>query len=375
MSQGHIDGCILAHDANLVFAEKMLQMGAKTVVPTTINAISVDLENWQAQGVAPDFGFKASRLADAYVKMGARSTFTCAPYLLDERPEQDEAIGWSESNAVIYANTVLGARTEKHPDYLDLFIAMTGRVPLTGVYLTENRHPACELHVHSPKEVDDAFWPMLGWLAGSKSPQTIPLITGLERLAPSKDDLKAMCAAFGTTSAAAMLHVRGHTPEADLPLRQGVKVHPITMADFAQVWRDFNCIAETVDLVAIGSPHASYSECLSFANALNDRHCHSNTNTIITVGRHVHSQCASTGLLDRLKKVGVRIIPDLCWCSITEPLFPESASVLMTNSGKYAHYANGLTGRAVRFGSLKACAEAAVTGKAPDTPPNWLEIN
>ncbi len=374
VSRGHIDGCILAHDANLDFAEKMLQMGAKTIVPTTINAISVDRENWHTQGVGQDFGLKASRLADAYVKMGVQPTFTCAPYLLEDRPDQDEAIGWSESNAVVYANTVLGARTEKHPDYLDLFIAMTGRAPLSGVYVTENRAPACELHVQPPSEIDDAFWPMLGWVAGSKSPLAIPVIIGLESLVPSKDDLKAMCAAFGTTSAAPMLHVRGHTPEADITPRHGAEIHDITMADFAKVWRNFNVSAETVDLVAIGSPHASYSECLTFANAMGHRHCHSATDTIITIGRHVLHQCASSGLLDRLRNAGVRIIPDLCWCSITKPLFPEKTAVLMTNSGKYAHYAKGLTGCTVRFGSLGACAEAAVTGKASDKRPDWLDI-
>ena len=133
VSRAHIDGCILAHDSNLDFAEKMHLIGAKTCIPTTINAISVDRENWHVQGVMPDFGTKASRLADAYVNMGARPTFTCAPYLLDDIPVEDEAIGWSESNAVIYANSVLGARTQKHPDYLDLFIAMTGRAPNAGV--------------------------------------------------------------------------------------------------------------------------------------------------------------------------------------------------------------------------------------------------
>jgi predicted aconitase len=90
--------------------------------------------------------------------MGARPTFTCAPYLLDDVPVLDEAIGWSESNAVIYANSVLGARTQKHPDYLDLFIAITGRAPNTGVYLAENRKPVCEIRVSLPRSFDDALW-------------------------------------------------------------------------------------------------------------------------------------------------------------------------------------------------------------------------
>ena len=145
VTQGHIDGCILANTANLRFAETMAEMGGRVSIPTTMNAISVDHGNWRKQGVAPDFGLRAARLADAYVKMGARPTFTCAPYLLDSAPVAGENIGWSESNAVIYANTVLAARTVKHPDYLDLFIAMTGRAPLSGVYLTANRAPRREI--------------------------------------------------------------------------------------------------------------------------------------------------------------------------------------------------------------------------------------
>ncbi|WP_223421696.1 cis-3-hydroxy-L-proline dehydratase [Tateyamaria pelophila] len=370
VDRGHIDGCILAHDANLDFAEKMQQMGAKTRIPTTINAISVDRENWQAQGVVPDFGKKASRLADAYVNMGARPTFTCAPYLLDDVPVAGEMIGWSESNAVIFANSVIGARTVKHPDYLDLFIAMTGRAPNTGVYLTENRVPGHVIHVFLPKSYDDALWPMLGWLAGAISPNDIPVLTGLERTRPTQDDLKALCAAFGTTSAAPMIHVRGHTPEADLGSHSNAKQSQINPVDLAVVWRDFNSAEDQVDLVAIGSPHASLSECRRFAELLNGHTCCADT--VVTVGRGVLAEAAAEGITARLLKAGVRVIPDMCWCSITEPVFPPDAKVLMTNSGKYAHYANGLTGCSVRFGSLADCARTAVTGFNEPELPDWL---
>lgn len=372
VSRAHIDGCILAHDANLDFAEKMQQMGARTVIPTTINAISVDRQNWQTQGVVPDFGKKASRLADAYVNMGARPTFTCAPYLLDGAPVRDEAIGWSESNAVIFANSVLGARTQKHPDYLDLFIAITGRAPNTGVYLAENRRPVRELRIELPPHHDDALWPMLGWLAGARSPNGIPVLTGLEALAPTQDDLKALCAAFGTTSAAPMLHVRGHTPEGDLPLSAPAERFDITRADLAALWHEFNAADDRIDLVAIGSPHASLAECRKFADFLDGRSCHPATRTIVTVGRNTLAQMTAQGVLDRLHRAGVQVIPDICWCSITEPIFPVGAAVLMTNSGKYAHYGKGLTGRDVRFGSLQDCARAAVGGHAGTGLPSWL---
>ncbi len=127
VTQGHIDGCIYASPANLTFAEKMAELGGRVRIPTTMNAISVDRANWRSQGVPEDFGDPAARLADAYVRMGCRPTFTCSPYLLDGAPGAGEAIGWAESNAVIFANSVLGARTAKHPDFLDLCIALTGR--------------------------------------------------------------------------------------------------------------------------------------------------------------------------------------------------------------------------------------------------------
>jgi predicted aconitase/predicted aconitase with swiveling domain len=366
VSRGHIDGCILAHDANLHFAEKMLDMGASVIIPTTINAISVDRENWQSQGVVPDLGIKASRLADAYVKMGAHPTFTCAPYLLAESPRKGEVIGWSESNAVIYANSVIGARTQKHPDYLDLFIAMTGRTPNTGVYLEKNRQPVCEIQVTLPTSFDDAIWPMVGWLAGHKSPNGIPLLSGLEDISINNDGLKALCAAFGTTSAAPMIHIKGHTPEDELQNIKCANSTSIMPIDLLNLWQNFNTGNNKIDLVAIGSPHASTSECLKFLEFLMDKNEVVNVPTILTVGRETLAKLEEQGHLNQLTKLGVQVVPDICWCSITEPIFPSKTQTLVTNSGKYAHYGKGLTGRNVRFGSLENCASASINGYVDD---------
>ncbi len=370
VTRGHIDGCILANAANLRFAEAMVEMGGQVCIPTTINAISVDHTNWRKQGVPPDFGLRAARLADAYVNMGARPTFTCAPYLLENAPQMDEAIGWSESNAVIFANTVLAARTVKHPDYLDLFIAMTGRAPLSGVYLKPNRAARRRLHVELPQGHDDALWPMLGYLAGQMAPDQIPILTGLEQTTPTHDDLKSMCAAFGTTSAAPMLHVAGHTPEAgDFALPSDHLT--ITRADLARVWKELNPGPRRIDLVAFGSPHFSLTECQALADLVVG-HRAAATSVIVTVGQNVLAKATADGTRARLEAFGAQMIPDLCWCSITEPILPPQARSLMTNSGKYAHYAPGLSGRAVRFGSLAECADAARTGMAPSSAPDWL---
>lgn len=373
VTQGHIDGCIYASPANLTFAEKMADLGGKVRIPTTMNAISVDRQNWRAQGVPPDFGIPAQRLADAYVRMGCRPSFTCAPYLLDSAPEADEIIAWSESNAVIYANSVLGARTAKHPDFLDLCIALTGRTPLSGVYLDEARKAQRVIDVHLPDGIDDGFWPLVGYLAGQRAPDRIPLLRGLARGNPSPDDLKALCAAFGTTSASPMLHIEGVTPEADDAAAPEADHATITRDDLRAAWAHLNGGPSAVELVAIGSPHASLQECRALDAGLAGRHRNPLTHVIVTAGREVIRQAEAVGVLARLQASGVQVVPDICWCSISEPVFPPQARAVMTNSGKYAHYGPGLSGRAVRLGSMADCITAAMTGAAAPRTPDWLK--
>ncbi|MFJ1309639.1 aconitase X [Agrobacterium sp. P15N1-A] len=370
--QGHIDGCIYASPANLTFAEKMAEMGAQVRVPTTMNAISVDKAHWRSQGMPEDFGDPAARLADAYVRMGCRPTFTCSPYLLDSAPQAGDMIAWAESNAVIFANTVLGARTAKHPDFLDLCIALTGRAPLAGVYLEENRRPQRIVNVALPQGVDDAFWPLIGYLAGKAAPDCIPLLRGLGPAKPSRDDLKALCAAFGTTSAAPMLHIEGVTPEAGLPPLETADIVTVSPSDMAAGWSLLNEGPEEVQLVAIGSPHASLEECHALAAEFAGRRRHADVAVIVTAGQQVIDAAGQDGTLQSLRDSGVQVLPDLCWCSISEPVFPTKTRALMTNSGKYAHYGPGLSGRAVRFGSLADCVESALTGRAPSLLPSWL---
>jgi cis-L-3-hydroxyproline dehydratase len=372
ITQGHIDGCIYASPANLTFAETMVGLGAQVCVPTTMNAISVDRSNWQAQGVPPDFGRPAARLADAYVKMGCKPSFTCSPYLLETAPVEGENIAWAESNAVVFANSVLGARTAKHPDFLDLCIAVTGRAPLSGVYLDAPRQPRLILDVDLPEGIDDAFWPLIGYLAGKKAPDCIPLLRGLAEARPDHDDLKALCAAFGTSSAAPMLHIDGVTPEARGTIASDVAGVRITLADMRDAWTSLNAGPEDVQLVAFGSPHFSLTECQRLASLLNGRTRHAATQVIVTAGHSVISQAKANGTLAKLETCGVQVVPDICWCSISEPVFPPQTRALMTNSGKYAHYGPGLSGRAVRFGSMSDCVEAALTGAAPRRLPAWL---
>ncbi|KQW30956.1 hypothetical protein ASE36_01275 [Rhizobium sp. Root274] len=376
ITRAHIDGCIYTGAGGLAFAEKLRDLGGRVQVPTTLNAISVDQRQWRAQGLAPEFGEPASRLADAYVAMGAKPTFTCAPYLLDDKPQRDEQIVWAESNAVVFANSVLGARTMKYPDYLDICVALTGRAPKAGCHLDSARLPALRIRLPALRDIDDSLYPLLGYLIGTLSPDEIPVIEGLADPVPSIDDLKAFGAAFATTSAAPMFHIAGVTPEAitdggyallELPI---ITVTPVQMR---QAWAELNgAPAGPVDLVSLGNPHFSVDEIAALARLCRGRIKHLDVALIVTCGRHVLEKARAAGDVEPLETFGVTFVTDTCWCMITEPLIPPSAKVIMTNSGKYAHYGPGLSGRQMRFGSLGACVEAAVRGVDTEGLPVWL---
>jgi len=379
ITQAHIDGCIYTGPASLRFAEQLVQWGAKVSVPTTLNSISVDQRRWRELGVDPALGEPASALGDAYMAMGAQLSFTCAPYLLDTAPVVGEQIVWAESNAVVYANSVLGARTQKYPDFLDICIALCGRAPLAGCHLDAQRKAGLIIEVPKLDSTDDSFYPLLGYHIGSLTGRRIPLIRGLENAAPNLDDLKAFGAAFATTSAAPLFHIAGVTPEAMDPAqvqdRQAqLPVETLDAAGLLASWRELNSARHRhVDVVSLGNPHFSLSEFAALARLCAGRRKHPDVVLAITCGRTVLAQARQAGYLEAIQAFGATLVTDTCWCMLGEPVIPPAATTLMTNSGKYAHYAPGLVGRGVHFASLAECVEAACSATASGEPPNWLQ--
>ena len=377
ITQAHIDGCIYTGPASLRFAQQLVEWGARVRVPTTLNSISVDQRRWRELGIDPVLGVPASALGDAYMAMGAQLSFTCAPYLLDSAPKAGEQIVWAESNAVVYANSVLGARTLKYPDYLDICIALTGRAPLIGCHLESQRK--ARLHVQVPQlaDLDDAFYPLLGYHIGALAGSHIPLVSGLEHHHPDRDDLKAFGAAFATTSAAPLFHIAGVTPEALNPaqvLDQDLAVIKINVQDLLLSWQELNSARNSrVDVVSLGNPHFSLTEFAHLARLCQGRHRHPDVVLAITCGRAVLEQARNAGHIAVLEAFGVTLVTDTCWCMLGEPVIPPSARNLMTNSGKYAHYAPGLVGRKVHFASLAECVDAACSATASGRLPLWLQ--
>jgi predicted aconitase/predicted aconitase with swiveling domain len=379
VTQAHIDGCIYTGPASLRFAQQLVQWGAKVRVPTTLNSISVDQRRWRELGIDPALGVPASALGDAYMAMGAQLSFTCAPYLLDSAPKAGEQIVWAESNAVVYANSVLGARTLKYPDYLDICIALTGRAPLIGCHLDAQRKARLQIELPALGELDDAFYPLLGYHVGALAGSRVPLVLGLEHRQPSLDDLKAFGAAFATTSAAPLFHIAGVTPEAIDPAQvletdACIPVEKIRMKDLLLSWRELNSARDSrVDVVSLGNPHFSLSEFAQLAKLCRGRHKHPDVVLAITCGRAVLEQARDAGHIAEIEAFGATLVTDTCWCMLGEPVIPPAATTLMTNSGKYAHYAPGLVGRKVHFASLAECVDTACNATASGRLPAWLQ--
>ncbi|KAF2716139.1 hypothetical protein K431DRAFT_279572 [Polychaeton citri CBS 116435] len=393
VTQAHIDCCIYTGPATLYVAQQLCSWKARVRVPASMNSISIDRIRWQAQGVDPAMANPAGQLADAYVEMGAKPTYTCAPYLLeDTAPVQGEQIIWAESNAVVYANSVLGARTIKCPDFLDICVALTGRAPNIGCHIEANRLAQLEIALapdlrsiveNLPEDDMDALFPLLGYIVGEISETRIPIVTGLVGLKSINDDrLKAFGAAFATTSGAPMFHIAGITPEAsttkDITLQVSAtepsQSVSISVGQLSAIWKQFNSTESLdIDLISLGNPHFSYAEIQRLTQLCQGRKKSPNVTIMMTCGRKTYQNAYRDGLIPALEAFGVQPVTDTCWCMITEPTIPLTTKTIMTNSGKYAHYGKGLTGRQMRFGSLRDCFEAACLGSVSGNPPAWLQ--
>lgn len=380
VTQAHIDACIYHGPSSLRFAEELLEQGAKFSIPTTLNAISVDERHWRNQGISEALGQPASDLGNTYMNMGAQLSYTCAPYLLDTAPKFGEQIVWAESNAVMFANSVIGARTQKYPDFLDVFIALTGRAPASGSHLDIGRQPTVCIHVEALTKPDESVWPLLGYYIGLHAGNDIPMITGLKDTTPNTDDLKAFSAAYATTGSSSMFHMEGITPEAIGAMKYCEKNDlfdnslTVTSEHLLTSYLELNSAKNPkVDVVCLGNPHFSSTECAALAKLCEGRNKDPEVQIMVTLGRAVYEQSITQGSIASLEKFGVQFITDTCWCMIIEPLIPPEAKTLMTNSGKYAHYGPALVQRGIHFGTLAACVEAACKGTHITTAPQWLK--
>lgn len=376
IEQVHVDGCIYESEAHLDFAEKLASLSGRVILPTSLNATSLDLHNWQSWGVSPRWASKAQRMANAYLSMGCTPTWTCAPYQTEFVPKFGQQIAWAESNAIVYANSVIGARTNRYGDFTDICAALTGRVPKTGLHLTENRRGEIlfDLVTISDRLMqDDAFFPVLGHYLGIRTGSKIPVIQGLPSNTP-QDGLKALGAGAASSGGVALFHAIGLTPEAPtLEAAFGGNLYDrieITLADLNAARADLSSSQGShLDAVVLGSPHFSLQECLRLAEIIAGKQTHPSVEFIVTTNRMVSEALRARGMMATLTDAGVRICEDTC--ILLSPMLRQEIRVLMTNSAKYAYYTPNLIDRKVVFGSLQDCVASAVTGRVVIDQTVW----
>ncbi len=373
ITSAHVDGCLHHGQAGLDFAERLVALGGQVVVPTTLNVGSLDLLHPGLVRLADPERRDARRLMDAYTALGAAPTWTCAPYQDAQRPAFGEHIAWAESNAIVFANSVLGARTDRYGDFVDICAGLTGRAPYAGLHLDENRRARIELDL-SPLPAGvlrlAAAWAALGHLTGMLAADRVPLLTGCSDPVP-EDHLKAFGAAAASRGGIGLFHVAGTTPEAAGSRwfdRGGPPHHPRNAANRPRRTlqprsRSARCrqhrhpapvvaeFRELVELVRAGDPMSPTVEVWAATNR-----------TTATVAER-------NGWLTDLESAGIRVLVDTC-TYVTSVLTPGTRHV-MTNSAKWAWYAPVNLGVQVTFGSLADCLTSARAAKVTRTEASW----
>ncbi len=367
----HVDSCLYHGQATLDFVDRLVEGGARVRVPTTLNVGALDLLHPELYRGDPDGAERGRLLMDRYRSLGARPTFTCAPYqLADARPALGEQIAWGESNAIAFANSVLGARTNRYGDFLDIAAAITGRVPAAGLHLTDARRTSLVLRLaHDvPRTLRDAdeLYPVLGLVLGRRAGSTVALIEGLPP-GQSEDRLKALGAAAASSGAVAMFHVAGSTPEASLRA-EAPAIEEIGMDELRAARAELGGTTDgPLRAVSLGTPHASRAELETYARLLDGRRVARGVECLVSTGRDVLAGAPEVAAA--LREAGVEILTDTC--SYIAPILRRGDGPVMTDSAKWAYYAPGNIGAAVVFGSSRECIESAVAGRVVRDDAAW----
>ncbi len=356
----HVASAYCQTKANVDFAAQLTAWNARVAVPTTLTACSLDAQSRRPSDV------KAAELIRAYEAMGCEPALSCAPYHTRVEPSAGSNLAWCESSAVVYANSVLGARTNCYPEFVDMCAAITGRVPEFGMHREEGRRATLHVDVlNVPNDwlADDWFFQSLGVLTGRRAGNGVPVITGL----PAKtrrDQLRSLGSAAASAGSLDMFHAVGLTPEAtDLgTAAQGQSLgDPIVVEvdDIRSVAAGLcSDTREPVSAVCVGAPHFSEDEFRQLARLLEGRVA--KLPVIASTSGAVLARLEQDNLLKRLRECGVTFVTGRC--TYYRPLAGDLGRHVMTNSAKWAWYAPANLGVAVTFASLTDCVERAVDG-------------
>ncbi|WP_456472993.1 aconitase X [Methanocaldococcus sp.] len=342
-------------DIGLEFLEDFSKENVKVKVHSTLNPSGMDLDIWRELGISEEFAKKQLRIIEAFKKMGVEIGCTCTPYLTGNLPKFGEHISWAESSAVCFANSVIGARTNREGGPSALASAIIGKTPYYGYHLDENRKAnyVIELDSQLIKNIDkeESFYGALGYLVGKIVKNGVPYFENLYKLNPNNDDLKSLGAAMAASGGVALYHAKNLTVECKVKNVINDKVEKITIGidDIKESYEKLNTINEEPDLICIGCPHCSLMEIKKIAEMLKDKKL--KTDLWVCCSLHIKSIADRMGYTKIIEKSGGKIIKDTCM--VVSPIEDLGYKVVATNSGKASVYLPSFCKSEVIFDDLK----------------------
>lgn len=336
-------------DAGLEYLEELAATGVKVNVPSTLNPAGVDLEQWKELGFSEEFAEKQIRIVDAYQKMGISTTCTCTPYLVGNVPSLGSHIAWSESSAVCYANSVLGARTNREGGPGALAAAICGKTAAYGYHLDENRKASFFFNVETKLSRTD--YGALGYLVGKEVGSGVPYFKLQNK--PSLNDLKSLGAALASSGAVALYHVEKVTPEYLTALNDvnidNLEKISINRSDIDETSQKLSTTSRKPDLICVGCPHASLDEIKFIAEKVVGRKL--KTPLWVCTSISIKAAADRMGYTRSIEKAGGKVVCDTCM--VVAPIEELGFEVVGVDSAKAANYVPTMCGLNVCYNNLE----------------------
>lgn len=325
-----------------------------------------DPERPAEQGLGPE-AVKGYRNGEAFFsRLGVNLLNTCTPYLVGNVPVKGEHCAWMESSAVIYINSVLGARTNAEGRESAGAAMLTGKIPYWGYHLDKNRRGTHLIELDVDVR-DTADWGLLGYWIGEAVQEGVPVLTGVRQV-PNPARLKHFGAAASSSGGVEMYHIVGITPEArtleeafagNTPramLRYGAAERRLAYERVNTTARD-----RAVDYVMLGCPHYSSEQIWEVCQLLEDQRIHQNCSLWIFTARAIKRLADQNGFTKIIEDAGGFLMTDTC--SSVGRVVPKGAKVAAVDSAKQAHYLPAIVGVQAWFGTTAECVQAAITGR------------
>ncbi len=342
------------HDAGIEVLERFASSGGKFAVPTSVDPASIDLQNWRSFGVPEDYARQQFRLCDAYAKLGGMRCWTCVQYQVCNFPKQGENVAWAESSAVVFANSVLGCRSNKITAGMDVSCAVLGLTPLFGMLEDENRAATVSFKLNLGP-LTDLDYRSIGFFVGRRAGARVPVLEGLPSSVTS-DEVKHLGAGAAAAGPVTMIHLPGITPGSKTAsaATAGEKVEQIEVSrsDLAAVEEDLNQTAELPDLVAFGVPHLSVNELGVLSKQLEGRKLKRGVKMYLYTSGQAYEMAERTGIRDSIEASGARLTHSTD--AEISPLKRLGFETVMTNSAKLAEIVSSEGEIRMRYATQKS---------------------